>query len=123
MSYLTDRKRATGMGSAKSGPHHHWMMIVTSVALIPLVLCFVFIVGSALGSSHAEVVETFSNPFNALVALLTMVVGLYHFNGGVQVLIEDYVGGLARKILIIAMTCLSYGAMAAVAYALVRIAL
>lgn len=123
MSYLTDRKRAVGQGSAKSGTHHHWMMIVTSVALVPLVLCFVFIVGNALGRPHDEVVEIFSNPFNALVALLTMLVGFYHFNGGVQVLIEDYVGGLWRKLLIIAATCLSYGAMAAVAYALIRIAL
>lgn len=123
MQYLTDRKRAEGMGSAKSGTQHHWMMMMTAVALVPLCLVFVFIVGSALGGSHEEVVETFSHPFNALVTLMTMLVGLYHFNGGAQMMIEDYTRGLARKILIAGATCVSYGAMIAVAYALARIAL
>jgi succinate dehydrogenase / fumarate reductase membrane anchor subunit len=36
MSYLTDRKRATGTGSAKTGTEHFWLMKVSSVAL----LCF-----------------------------------------------------------------------------------
>lgn len=123
MRYLTDRKRATGMGSAKSGTHHHWTMMVSAVALIPLVLCFIFIVGNALGKEHADVVATFSRPFPALVVLLTMLVGLFHFKGGVQVLIEDYTRGMTRKLLIIGTICLSYTAMAVAAYSIIRIAL
>ena len=37
MAFLTDRKRANGMGSAKSGTLHHWHMIVSSVALVGLI--------------------------------------------------------------------------------------
>ena len=49
MSYLTDRKRATGLGSAKSGAAHHWSMTISSVALLVLIPLFVFTFGSALG--------------------------------------------------------------------------
>ena len=55
MRYLTDRKRAEGMGSAKSGTAHHWSMTVSSVALLVLIPLFVFTFGSALGSSYEEV--------------------------------------------------------------------
>lgn len=51
MAYLTDRKRAMGMGSAKSGTAHFWAMKVSSVALLILIPLFVFTFGSALGLS------------------------------------------------------------------------
>jgi succinate dehydrogenase / fumarate reductase membrane anchor subunit len=57
------------------------------------------------------------------VALLTFVVGLVHFKNGVTVLIEDYVQGLACKIWIIVMTCVSYAAIATAIFAIARIAL
>ena len=34
MRYLTDRKRADGLGSAKTGTAHFWAMKVSSVALL-----------------------------------------------------------------------------------------
>ena len=43
MRYLTDRKRAVGLGSAKSGTEHHWHMQISSIALIILVPLFVFL--------------------------------------------------------------------------------
>ncbi|MGR3291516.1 MAG: succinate dehydrogenase, hydrophobic membrane anchor protein [Paracoccaceae bacterium] len=123
MAFLTDRKRATGMGSAKTGTHHHWNMTVSSVGLLVLVPLFVFTFGSMLGQPHGEVVAYFARPFPAIVAGLTLTVGFMHFKNGVQVVIEDYVHGLARKIAIIAMICLSYGAAATGLYALARLAL
>ena len=42
MAFLTDRKRAVGLGSAKSGTHHFWSMKVSSVALLILIPLFVF---------------------------------------------------------------------------------
>ncbi|MGB1360444.1 MAG: succinate dehydrogenase, partial [Paracoccaceae bacterium] len=36
MRYLTDRKRATGLGSAKTGTAHFWAMKVSSAALLVL---------------------------------------------------------------------------------------
>lgn len=123
MAFLTDRKRASGMGSAKTGTEHHWQMMVTSVALLFLVPLFIFTFGSALGSSYDEAIAYYQRPFPAVVAILTMLVGFFHYRLGVQTLIEDYVHGLARKVAIIGMICLSYAAAAFAVFAIIRIAL
>lgn len=123
MRFLTDRKRATGLGSAKSGTEHHWSMTVSSGALLILIPLFVFTFGPMLGASYEEVTAYFARPFPAVVAALTIIVTFKHFAGGVQALIEDYVHGLSQKVAIIAMTCVSYAAMAVGLYAIVRLAL
>ncbi|MBO6854099.1 MAG: succinate dehydrogenase, hydrophobic membrane anchor protein [Marivivens sp.] len=123
MAFLTDRKRAAGLGSAKTGTEHHWHMMVSSVALCGLIPFFVFTFGRALGGSYEEVVAYYSQPFPAIIAILTFLTGFMHFKSGVQVLIEDYVHGFWRKALIIAMTCLSYTAMAVGIFAVARLAL
>ncbi|MGD9293473.1 MAG: succinate dehydrogenase, hydrophobic membrane anchor protein [Roseobacter sp.] len=123
MSYLTDRKRASGMGSAKSGTEHHWAMTVSSGALLVLIPLFIFTFGPMLGASYEEVTAYFARPFPAVVAGLTIVVTFKHFADGVQALIEDYVHGVAQKITMIAMTCISYAAMAFGLYAVIRLAL
>jgi succinate dehydrogenase / fumarate reductase membrane anchor subunit len=121
--FATDRKRATGMGSAKDGTHHFWSMTISSVALAVLVPLFIFTFAPMLGQPHADVVAHFARPFPALIAALTLLVGFMHFKNGVQVLIEDYTHGMTRKVLIIATVCLSYAAAATGLFAIARIAL
>tara|TARA_R110002051_G_scaffold136488_4_gene209140 strand:- start:2541 stop:2912 length:372 start_codon:yes stop_codon:yes gene_type:complete len=123
MGFMTDRKRAVGMGSAKSGTMHHWHMMVSAVGLTVLVPLFVFTFGAILGQPYAEVVAYYQRPVPATIAALTLLVGFYHFRGGVQTLLEDYVHGTSRKFLIIAMICLSYGAASLGVFAVLRIAL
>ncbi|MBU2360063.1 succinate dehydrogenase, hydrophobic membrane anchor protein [Loktanella sp. M215] len=123
MAYLTDRKRAAGMGSAKSGTLHHWHMMISSVALVGLIPCFIFTFGSIYGAPYEDVVAYYQRPFPSIVALLTFAVGFIHFRGGVQTLIEDYVHGVAGRALLIGMICLSYTAMAAGILAVARLAL
>lgn len=123
MRYLTDRKRATGMGSAKTGTAHFWAMKISSVALLVLIPLFIFNFGPMLGEPHEAVVAHFARPYPAILAALTIVVTFMHFKDGVQVLIEDYVHGLMGKILIIAMICLSYAAMVTGLFAIAKIAL
>ncbi|MEM9476650.1 MAG: succinate dehydrogenase, hydrophobic membrane anchor protein [Pseudomonadota bacterium] len=123
MAFVTDRKRASGLGSAKEGVHHHWNMIVSSVGLLVLTPLFIFMFGPMLGEPHADVVAYFARPFPAIVAGLMLLVGFMHFKNGVQVLIEDYTHGMTRKALIIATVCLSYAAAATGLFAIARIAL
>lgn len=123
MRFLTDRKRAIGLGSAKSGVHHFWVMRVQSVALLILIPLFIFTFGSILGAPQGEVVAYYNRPFPAIVAALTFIVGFKHFMDGCQVLIEDYVHGVAQKITIILINCLCYAAMATALFAIARIAL
>ena len=123
MSYLTDRKRAVGMGSAKTGTEHFWAMKVSSFGLLLLIPLFVFTFGPILGSDYAEVTAYFARPFPAIVAALTIAVSMMHFKGGVQTLIEDYVHGTAQKVTILATIALSYGIAATGLFAIAKLAL
>ena len=122
MGYLTDRKRAAGMGSAKSGTEHFWHMKLSSVALLILIPLFIFPFGTAIGEDHTYVTAYFARPLPSLIAALTLIVGVEHFKLGVTVLVEDYVHGIAQKICIIGVTCLSYAAMAIGLFALAKMA-
>ncbi len=121
--YLTSRKRARGLGSAKSGTEHYWGMIKSSVGLLILVPLFVFTFGPILGSSYEEVVTYYSNPIPAVIAALTVAVSWLHFKNGAKTAIEDYMRGMQMKVAIIAVNCIAYAALAAGLFALVRLAI
>ena len=123
MRFITDRKRAEGRGSAHSGTEHHWYMQASSVGLAFMMPVWLYIVGSALGGSRAEVTEAFAQPFAAILTGLILVVGMRHFAKGAQVMIEDYARGKTRKALIIFAFALSYMVTATGLFALVKIAL
>ena len=93
MSFKTPRGLATGLGSAGTGTHHWWQHRVSSVALIPLTILAIIPFADGLGDDHAEVLATYSNPFNAIVAILFLAVAFHHLMQGLQVVIEDYVHG------------------------------
>ncbi|EBA05306.1 MAG: succinate dehydrogenase, hydrophobic membrane anchor protein [Paracoccaceae bacterium] len=123
MAFMTDRKRANGMGSAKEGTHHFWSMTVSSIALAILMPLFIFNFGPMLDESYADVQAHFARPYPAILTGLTLIVAFTHFKMGAQTMIEDYVKGGARKITIIAVSLLSYAAMATGLFALASIAL
>ncbi|MEM9250390.1 MAG: succinate dehydrogenase [Pseudomonadota bacterium] len=123
MAFVTDRKRAIGLGSARSGTEHHWQMTLSSYALLLLAPLFLIAWGPMLGAAHAEVLAHFARPFPAVITGLMVVVGFQHFRQGVQSAIEDYTHGQTRHLMIVAVACLSYGAMALGLFALVRLAL
>lgn len=123
MRYITDRKRATGKGSAHTGTEHHWFMQVSAVGLAFLVPTFIYIFGSTLGGSYEEVVATFSHPFPAILTGLVVFVGMRHFAKGAQMMIEDYARGTTRKALVICATSISYAVTATALFALVKLAL
>lgn len=123
MRYLTDRKRAVGRGASGTGTDHHWAMQVSSVALALLVPAWLYVFGSALGGTQAEVVATFSRPFPAILTALLLVVGMKHFASGATMMIEDYARGGARKTGVILVTCLAWAVAATGLFALARMAL
>lgn len=120
MRYLTDRKRAMGKGASGSGTEHFWWMTMSSVALAFLVPSFIFVFGSAIGGTQAEVVAHFSRPFPAILTGLVTLVGMRHFAKGAQVMLEDYTAGSLRKGLVIFVYSLSYMITGIVFYALVK---
>ena len=123
MRYLTARKRAEGRGSAGTGTEHHWSMTVSAVGLAFLVPVWLYIFGKALGQPREVVLETFANPFAAIVTALILVVGMRHFAMGATGMIEDYAQGTTRKMLVIGAVSLAWVIAATGLYALARIAL
>lgn len=122
MAFLTDRKRASGLGSAKTGTEHAWHMQMSSWILLPLVPLFLIAFGPIVGEPYEAVLAHFARPFPALVTAAMLIVGMNHFRHGVQTAIEDYTSGITRKLLIIKMVGVSYGVMAIGLYALARMA-
>ncbi|HET7203095.1 MAG TPA: succinate dehydrogenase, hydrophobic membrane anchor protein [Steroidobacteraceae bacterium] len=93
MSLRSPLGRVLGLGSAKGGSGHWYSQRMTAVALVILGLWFV--ASLALlgpGASHESVVRWLSSPFTATMAVLLVLVGGYHAQLGMQVVLEDYVG-------------------------------
>jgi len=123
MRYLTDRKRAQGLGASRSGTHHHWQMMVSSILLVPLVPLFIFTFGYGLGGSHEEVLAYFGRPFPAIVMALSLIVITQHLMHEANAAIEDYMHGVAQKLALVFTAAFSYTLIAAGLFALVKLAL
>lgn len=123
MSYLTDRKRATGRGSGREGTHHHWQMMVSSTLLVFAVPAFVLIFGLALGGSFEQVQAFFSRPGPAIICGLSLVVIINHLRQEALMAVEDYIHGVTEKLSYMAVNALAYVLMAVGVFALLKMAL
>ena len=86
-------RRVRYLGSARSGTTHASHMRLTSLALVPLTVAFVWLVLSLVGRSYAEVYGVLSRPLPALLMLGFILAGAYHMQLGMRTIIEDYVHG------------------------------
>ena len=96
-SIRTPMSKVRHLGSARSGTQHAWRMRVTSLALLPLSIAFVWIVLGLIGKDHATVRAALGHPFAAIVMLLFVPTAVYHMMLGMQTIIEDYVHGEHAK--------------------------
>lgn len=118
MSIQTPLGRVRGLGSAKSGVEHFWAQRATAVALVPLTVWFVWAVAAHVGAPHEQVIAFLGNPFNAAAMVLFVIAGLYHMTLGLQVVIEDYIGGEVAKLALLIATkfaALAIGAISVIA--------
>ena len=75
----------------------HWRnQRATSIALLPLGLWFLLSLLGQPSLDHAIVAGWFAKPLQALLGALFGAALLWHSMQGVQVVIEDYVGGPLR---------------------------
>jgi len=91
--------RVRGLGSAKGGTHHWWMQRVSSVALLPLTIWFVFAMVGLAGASYVETLLWIASPFNAVLLLALIGLTFHHMSSGLQVILEDYVRPEGARIL------------------------
>jgi succinate dehydrogenase / fumarate reductase membrane anchor subunit len=97
----TPLSRARGLGSAKQGVHHWWAQRLTALALIPLVVWFAVSLVMLSGADYGVVRAWIGSPLAMVLLILTIAVGLYHAQLGMQVVIEDYVHSDGVKLALI----------------------
>ena len=90
-SLQTAGKKIRHLGSAKSGVGAARAMHLTSVALVPLTIVFVWVLLSLIGKDYAGVRATLGQPIPAVVTMLFVGAGIYHMALGMRVIIDDYV--------------------------------
>jgi succinate dehydrogenase / fumarate reductase, membrane anchor subunit len=96
----TPLKMVRGLGSAKSGTDHFVLQRVTGAANMVLTAFLVYAALHLVGASRAEVKEFFSQPWAAILGILFALSASIHMRTGMQVIIEDYVHG-GGKVLIL----------------------
>ena len=82
-----------GLGSAKSGTGHWWAQRVTSVALLPLTLWFVWSVIHLAGLPRDAVVSWGHSPLVSALLLALIAAMFHHLQLGLQAVMEDYIHG------------------------------
>ncbi len=112
MDYKTDMNRVLGLGSAKIGTREWWAGRLSSVALVPLALGFLWIVTPLIGGPREDVLAAFQHPFAAITTILFILITFIHLAGGLQEVIVDYVHGKTCLVILLVSTrllCLGMG--------------
>lgn len=91
MQFRHPLARVRGLGSAKSGTHHWWMQRVTSIALVPLAIWFIYAFLQMATGVSVDIAAWMQNPCNAVLLIAFLGASAYHSQLGVQVVVEDYV--------------------------------
>lgn len=101
MSIKTPLNRVRGLGAAREGVGHFWHQRVTSVALFPLVLWFLYSICGHIGADYTATIEWMKKPTTAVPLLLLVLAGFYHMKLGLQTVIEDYIHKESTRLLLL----------------------
>ena len=117
----TPLKKVRGLGSAKGGTEDFIVQRVTAVANIALTVFLVYAALHLVGASRAEVKEFFSQPWVAIMGILLAISTSIHMRIGMQVIIEDYVHGGSKVLMLLLNTFFSLFAGAAIFLAVTKL--
>lgn len=90
--------RVRGLGAAKSGTAVWWAERVTSAALVPLTIYFVYAALHLSGHPRIDVAHWMGRPWNATLMIALIAVTFHHMQMGLQVVIEDYIHAEAVRV-------------------------
>jgi succinate dehydrogenase membrane anchor subunit len=113
--------RVRFLGAAHNGTGEAWLIYVTSLALIPLTLYFVFLVLDLLHMDYNGVREELARPVPAILLLAFIVSGIVHMELGMRSIIVDYIHGHSRAWALAANTCFCTLLALACVYATLRV--
>lgn len=123
MDFRTPLGRVRGLGSAREGTGHFWHQRVTAVANVFLITFFVILLLRLQAGTYTDVLAAFRNPFVALLMALVVVSGTVHMRLGMQTVIEDYIHGSLRVVLLLANTFFAIAVAGASLLAIARLSL
>jgi len=89
--YRTSLGKARGLGSAKHGVGGFITERVTAIALVPLTLWGVWSAILVARGGYEDAIAWITSPVNAVLLAVTLVVGFWHMQVGMRVIIEDYI--------------------------------
>jgi succinate dehydrogenase / fumarate reductase, membrane anchor subunit len=108
--------------SKKTGSHHWVHQRVSAIALIPLVIWFLYSIVTISYDVDANLAVFFAYPVNAIAAILLIGAALYHGSIGLQVVYEDYISCKGLKIVMIyATSLLSIVTVVATVFSIIRL--
>jgi succinate dehydrogenase / fumarate reductase, membrane anchor subunit len=110
------------LGSARTGTTDAWFVHLTSLALAPLSLGFVWLMLGLLHKDYNGVRAELSRPIPAVLLLAFILAGVVHMELGMRSIIVDYVGGHSRAWALAANTCFAALLALACLYATLRVA-
>ena len=93
--------RARGVGAGHSGVEHWRVERITSIALVPLTLWFIYAMLHLVGAPQPAVAAWVGNPINATLLLVLIAITFQHMHLGLQVVCEDYVSNKWQMTLMI----------------------
>ncbi|WP_183097052.1 succinate dehydrogenase, hydrophobic membrane anchor protein [Mesorhizobium sp. YM1C-6-2] len=115
--------RVRGLGSAKEGTDHFWLIRLSAIALVPLAFFVIGWIVSLRGADSAQIKASLSYPPTTFVVGLFVLISLYHMRLGMQLIIEDYAHNeLNKLVLLILNTFFTILIGAASLFALLKIA-
>jgi succinate dehydrogenase / fumarate reductase, membrane anchor subunit len=89
-SLRTMKNRIGYFGAAHSGTRDARIMRLTSAALLPLGIAFIWNVVALSGKDFAGVRAYMHHPVTAILTILFVVASVYHMKVGMQSIIDDY---------------------------------
>jgi succinate dehydrogenase / fumarate reductase membrane anchor subunit len=118
----TPLSRVRFLGSARMGTTDARLIHLTSVALVPLTLGFVWLMIDLLRKDYNGVRAELTRPVPAILLLAFILAGIVHMELGMRSVIVDYIGGQSRAWALTANTCFAALLALACLYATLRVA-
>jgi succinate dehydrogenase / fumarate reductase membrane anchor subunit len=114
--------RVRFLGSARTGTSEAWLIHLTSIALVPLTIAFVWLMLDLLRKDYNGVRAELTHPIPAILLLAFIFAGIVHMELGMRSVIVDYIGGQSRAWALAANTCFAALLALACLYATLRVA-
>jgi succinate dehydrogenase / fumarate reductase, membrane anchor subunit len=113
--------RVRFLGSARMGTTDARLVHLTSLALVPLSVGFVWLALDLLSKDYNGVRAELASPIPAILLLAFILAGVVHMELGMRSIIVDYLGGQSRAWALAANTCFAALLALACVYATLRI--